>query len=148
MKKQKLTIIRNTVLFFNGGKTMPKKLFMALLTSLFLVVNSSYLVFAAYDMTTPMSVGIKVDACYTTTISLEWMALGYNAQGQASSYDVRYMKNTPITESNWAGATQVTDEPAPQPATYMERIVVRGLTPNTTYYFAVKVGGTTNNWSN
>src|SRR3989339_861359 len=150
MKKQKLTIIRNTVLFFNGGKTMPKKLFMALLTSLFLVVNSSYLVFAAADTTAPKALTIGIHTCYTTSITLDWLAVGDDGalmNGAASSYDIRYMKNTPITESNWASATQVLDEPAPQVAFSQEKIAINGLTPNTTYYFAVKVGDEANNWS-
>src|SRR3989339_581600 len=150
MKKQKLTIIRNTVLFFNGGKTMPKKLFMALLTSLFLVVNSSYLVFAAADTTAPKALTIGIHTCYTTSITLDWLAVGDDGalmNGAASSYDIRYMKNTPITESNWASATQVLDEPVPQVAFSQEKIAINGLTPNTTYYFAVKVGDEANNWS-
>jgi len=57
--------------------------------------------------------------------------------GTASSYDIRY-STSPITEDNWAQATQCEGEPRPQPAGSTETFKVTGLTPGVTYYFALK----------
>ncbi len=74
----------------------------------------------------------------STLVDLTWTAVGDDWDvGQANSYDVRY-STSPINEGNWASATQATGEPAPQLPGSAEAFTVTGLTPNTTYYFAVK----------
>ena len=55
-----------------------------------------------------------------------------------ASYDIRYRTDGAVNESNWASATQVTGEPTPAPAGTSQSMVVSGLSPSTTYYFAIK----------
>ena len=71
-------------------------------------------------------------------ITLTWTAPGSSGnEGQAFSYDVRY-STSPINASNFDQATQVTSVPRPAPAGSVERLEVTGLSPLTTYYFALK----------
>lgn len=73
-----------------------------------------------------------------TTTKLTWSAPGDdNGVGTASAYDIRYSTSS-ITDANWASATQATGEPAPLAAGTKQSYVVTGLSPNTTYYFAIK----------
>jgi hypothetical protein len=51
---------------------------------------------------------------------------------------VRYLADTPITNSNWSTATDVNDEPTPAIAGSSEDMTISGLSDNTTYYFALK----------
>ncbi|MEK7080268.1 MAG: hypothetical protein AAB925_00330, partial [Patescibacteria group bacterium] len=57
--------------------------------------------------------------------------------GTATSYDLRYSLSE-ITEGNWADAAQVDGEPIPSVAGSLEIKMVSGLSPNATYYFALK----------
>ena len=73
-----------------------------------------------------------------TSVDLTWTAPGDDgATGTATTYDVRYSTST-ITEGNWASATQATGEPSPQVAGSSESFTVTGLSPSTTYFFAIK----------
>jgi len=74
------------------------------------------------------------------TIDLAWTAPGDDGNtGTATTYDIRYLAGTtPITDANWATATQCTGVPAPQVAGSSETFTVTGLSPDTTYYFAIK----------
>jgi len=76
----------------------------------------------------------------SNSVTLAWTAPGDDGTtGTASEYDVRYLEGTtPITESNWASATQASGEPAPQTAGTGETFTVTGLDFDTTYYFAIK----------
>jgi len=70
--------------------------------------------------------------------------------GTASSYDIRY-STSPITEENWAQATQCEGEPRPQPAGSTESFTVTGLQPGVLYYFGLKAtddAGNTSDLSN
>ena len=70
--------------------------------------------------------------------TLSWTAPGDDGTtGTATSYDIRYSTAT-ITDSNWASATQVTGEPTPQVTGTSQSMTVSGLSPETTYYFAIK----------
>ncbi|HUW82091.1 MAG TPA: Calx-beta domain-containing protein, partial [Phycisphaerae bacterium] len=74
----------------------------------------------------------------SASIDLAWTAPGDDGStGTAQSYDVRYSTSA-ITEGNWASATQVSGEPAPMPAGTAQGVTVSGLSPGTTYYFAMK----------
>ncbi|MBD3163354.1 MAG: T9SS type A sorting domain-containing protein [Candidatus Eisenbacteria bacterium] len=80
-------------------------------------------------------------------ITLTWTAVGDDGgQGQASAYDLRY-DTEPITAQSWAAATHVNGEPPPKQAGQTEEIDVAGLSPETTYYFALKVADEVPNWS-
>lgn len=73
-----------------------------------------------------------------TTMTLLWKAVGDdNNTGLATSYDVRY--NTAfISSTSWPSSTQASGEPVPAAAGTTQSMTITGLTPNTTYYFAIK----------
>lgn len=72
------------------------------------------------------------------SITLGWTAPGDDSTtGTATSYDLRY-STSPITELNWASATQVANEPTPSVAGSSETITIENLSESTTYYFAIK----------
>ena len=71
-------------------------------------------------------------------ITLTWTAPGDdNNLGNAFLYDIRY-STKPITKENWDEAIRCEGEPVPQLAGNNEIYVISGLTPGTTYYFAIK----------
>ncbi|MFC1598316.1 fibronectin type III domain-containing protein [Patescibacteria group bacterium] len=73
-----------------------------------------------------------------TSVNLAWTAPGDDgATGTATTYDVRY-STAAINDGNWAAATQATGEPSPSVAGSSESMTVGSLSPNTTYYFAIK----------
>jgi len=73
-------------------------------------------------------------------ITLGWTATGDNgATGTAASYDVRYRTTMIANDADFDAAIPASGEPLPQPAGSTESFVVTGLSPNTTYYFALKV---------
>ena len=72
------------------------------------------------------------------SVTLTWTATGDDSGvGTAYLNDLRYSTGL-ITEANWAAATPFSSEPLPQPAGSSETFTVSGLTPSTTYYFALK----------
>jgi parallel beta-helix repeat protein len=91
------------------------------------------------DATPPAAVS-NLAIGYTTwkTVELSWTAPGNDGStGTALSYDIRY-STSPITELNWASATQATSEPAPAVAGSTQTYTIAGLNPSTNYYFAMK----------
>ena len=81
------------------------------------------------------------------SITLTWTAPGDDGNaGTASEYDIRYSTSM-ITEDNWDEAIQCYGEPTPQPAGSSETFTVAGLSPSTTYYFALKTADEVPNWS-
>ena len=83
----------------------------------------------------------------STSITLTWTSPGDDGNtGTASQYDIRY-STSELTESNWNSATQCTSEPTPQVAGSTETFTVTGLSPETTYYFALKTADDVPNWS-
>jgi RHS repeat-associated protein len=84
----------------------------------------------------------------SNSIQLTWTAPGDDGStGTATSYDVRYATST-INADNWASATQVTGEPAPQAAGSNQNFTVNGLSQGVTYYFAMKTSDEVTNISN
>ena len=82
-----------------------------------------------------------------TSITLTWTAPGDNGNsGTATTYDLRNY-TVPITEANWALATQLTGEPVPSVAGSGETFIVTGLSQSTTYYFAIKTADEIPNWA-
>jgi hypothetical protein len=80
-------------------------------------------------------------------LTLSWTAPGDDGNsGTATSYDIRY-STANITDLNWDAATQASDEPTPQPAGSSEGMIISGLNPETTYYFAIKTADEVPNWS-
>ncbi|UCH89524.1 MAG: fibronectin type III domain-containing protein [Thermoplasmata archaeon] len=75
----------------------------------------------------------------TTTIDLSWTAPGNDGGiGTAAGYDIRYSVKM-ITDLSWESATPCTGEPTPAAAGTKEQFQVTGLSPDTTYYFALKI---------
>ncbi|MFH1279566.1 MAG: MBL fold metallo-hydrolase [Candidatus Eisenbacteria bacterium] len=75
---------------------------------------------------------------YNGTVDLTWTATGDDAgSGTASAYVVRYGVS-PINEGNWASATDVDGEPAPQSAGSAESWTCQGLPAGQTLYFAMR----------
>ncbi|MFH1544843.1 MAG: LamG-like jellyroll fold domain-containing protein [archaeon] len=90
---------------------------------------------------------LSVPSCSNNSCSLSWTAPGDDgSSGTASQYDLRYSISN-ITESNWNSATQATGEPSPQIAGTTQSMSVTGLSPSTTYYFAIKTADEVPNWS-
>jgi WD40 repeat protein len=72
------------------------------------------------------------------TVKLGWTAPGDGgSNGTVSAYDLRYAL-TPITEGNWAEATQVEGVSGPGAAGSREFHTVTGLSQGTAYSFALK----------
>jgi hypothetical protein len=72
------------------------------------------------------------------TLVLYWTAPGDDGTvGTAHHYEVR-MSVAAITNSNWSAAPLIGGAPAPLPSGERQRMVVRGLSRDSTYYFAVK----------
>jgi hypothetical protein len=95
---------------------------------------------AAPDTTRPAAIALNpVGALTDSSAVLSWNATGDDSlTGTATTYDIRY-STSPITLASWTGATQVTGEPAPAAAGTAQSYTVRGLSRQTTYYFAIRV---------
>lgn len=80
-----------------------------------------------------LSVALVAD----TLVALLWTAPGDDGDvGRAAAYDLRYSVD-PIDASNFAAATQVTGLSSPAPAGVQDGRAVTGLSPKTTYFFAL-----------
>ena len=94
---------------------------------------------SAPDLIRPAPLAISVTAVTDTTATLGWSAVGDDSlTGTAASYDVRY-SSSPITPSNWASASQASNEPVPTAAGTSQSYKVTALARQATYYFAVRV---------
>lgn len=90
---------------------------------------------------------VSIYATTDTSISLRWMATGDDGvSGQASVYDIRY-STSPLTEANWASASQADNEPSPALPGTPQIFEVKGLASSTLYYLAIKIGDEVPNWS-
>ncbi|UCC44746.1 MAG: fibronectin type III domain-containing protein, partial [Candidatus Zixiibacteriota bacterium] len=95
----------------------------------------------------PVDAALTSSEATSQSVTLSWTAVGDDGTtGVASTYDVRY-SGSMINEGNWSSALQAQGEPSPQPAGSAETFTVTGLSPATTYYFAVKVSDEAGNWS-
>jgi len=82
-----------------------------------------------------------------TSIQVTWTAPGDDGSvGTATSYDLRY-STAAITASNFGSATRWNSTPTPAAAGTSQSVTVTGLTPITTYYFAIKTVDDAGNWS-
>jgi hypothetical protein len=79
------------------------------------------------------------EASPSNQVTLDWNATGDDLlAGVADHYDVRY-STAPISNANFASATSAGIPPAPLAPGTAQSMVVSGLAPDTTYYFAMKV---------
>jgi len=93
---------------------------------------------AASDVTRPAPASVAVSAVNDTSATLAWTAVGDDSlTGTATSYDIRY-STAPITLTNFASATAVTGVSAPAVAGTAQSVVVRTLSRQVTYYFALR----------
>jgi phosphodiesterase/alkaline phosphatase D-like protein len=93
---------------------------------------------AAPDVIRPAPASLAVSAVDDTSATLAWTAVGDDSlTGTATSYDVRY-STAPITAANFSSATAVTGVPAPAAPGTPQSVVVRGLSRQVTYYFALR----------
>jgi len=92
------------------------------------------------DTTRPAAItDLSTGGATTNSITLSWTAPGDDDdQGKAAEYDIRYLRGSAVTESNWNTATQASGEPTPKSAGSSESFTVTGLSASTTYYFAIK----------
>jgi formylglycine-generating enzyme required for sulfatase activity len=82
-----------------------------------------------------------------TCVELVWGAPGDDGFiGLASEYDVRYHTG-PITVDNWDSATLCMGEPLPSTVGKPDSLIISGLTPGTTYHFALKTADAVPLWS-
>ncbi|MCL4834692.1 MAG: S8 family serine peptidase [Caldilineaceae bacterium] len=100
------------------------------------------------DSTPPAAVAdLTPGGVLLTKILLNWTASGDDGmEGRATAYDIRYSQ-APISEANFELANRVLDIPEPQAAGFQESVMVGGLAPSTTYYFAIKVADNVGNRS-
>ncbi len=104
--------------------------------------------FVMGDVTAPAAVtNLATSSPTSNSITLTWTAPGDDGNtGTATTYDIRYSTST-ITAGNWASATQVSGEPTPLAAGTNQNMTITGLSPSTTYYFAIETADEVPNWS-
>lgn len=98
------------------------------------------------DSTPPAAVNnLSAGSPTATSITLTWTAPS-DPDDTVSQYIIKYSANA-ITEANWAAATTVASPPTPKAAGLSESFLVKNLSSNTTYYFALKSADSHSNWS-
>lgn len=97
------------------------------------------LVIIADDVTPPDVIAdLAASNPQLTSVDLDWTApFDDDISGVAASYDLRFA-TAPITDQNFAQATQVTGEPSPGPQGTPHSVTVTSLNPGTLYYFAIR----------
>lgn len=81
------------------------------------------------------------------SVTLRWTATGDDSlTGQATEYDLRF-STAPITAANFLAASRWLTMPAPSTSGARDSVTVTGLSPETTYYFALRVADEVPNWS-
>jgi len=82
-----------------------------------------------------------------TTLTLHWTSpQNTNNWGPGTQYDIRYSLE-PITNETWGSAIQLLNPPPPLPPSSPESLLVIGLIPCTTYFFAIKAADATGTWT-
>lgn len=100
------------------------------------------------DGNTPYTIiDVQVGAVTDSSVTLKWTATGDDSDvGTAAVYDIRHHR-TWISAVNWDSATQVTGEPSPKTAGQTDSMVIKGLTKDSMYYFAIRAGDEAGNWN-
>jgi chitodextrinase len=101
----------------------------------------------APDLTRPAPIALNTTTVTDTTVTLSWVAVGDDSlTGTATTYDIRYSTSA-ITAANFASATQAPNEPVPTASGTAQTYIVRSLTRQTPYYFAIRVSDEAGNQS-
>lgn len=119
---------------------MKKQIYFILIFSLFLFALGVWVQAQNndFDTTPPAAItDLAVSSASESLIILTWTAPDDDMASAAASYDLRYYLST-ITDTNWASASEVADEPTPQVVSSSETMTVPGLDDSTTYYFGIK----------
>ncbi|MGA1863755.1 MAG: Ig-like domain-containing protein [bacterium] len=106
--------------------------------SLIIICLINFTIFAgakAESSTPPEIKDLIASSATFKSVILAWTSPGENI---ATHYDIRYSTSN-ITSSTWNGAIQAYSEPLPQQAGSSQSMKILDLSPNTTYYFAMKV---------
>jgi hypothetical protein len=113
-----------------------------------LVSNSPSGTTVTGDISPPAPVtDLSILSTTTTGATVRWTTTGDDGLiGSASSFDLRYA-TFPLTSDNFHTGAAVVGEPAPGPSGTVRTMDLYGMTPSTTYYFAIKVGDEMPNWS-
>ena len=84
-----------------------------------------------------------------TSLTLTWRAPQpiSGCGEQAIQYDIRYSLFPISTDAEWNAATKLANPPIPKPPGSLETLMVIGLRPCTTYYFAIKALDECGNWT-
>lgn len=103
---------------------------------------------ASSDSVRPAPLAISLTGTTASSVSLGWTAVGDDSlTGAADHYEVRWF-TAPITGSNWASATRVTNGvPVPGSPGAAQSCTVTGLDRSADLWFAVRVADEVNNWS-
>jgi phosphodiesterase/alkaline phosphatase D-like protein len=82
------------------------------------------------------------------SVTLSWTTPGDDSlSGNASQFDIRY-STSQITAANFSAATRwTTGVPTPTTSGTTQSVMVTGLTPATTYWFAIKTADEVPNWA-
>jgi hypothetical protein len=90
---------------------------------------------------------VRAQGAGQDSVTLRWTAVGDDSlSGTAAAYDLR-MSDALITTSNWSVATALSGLPVPLASGTRQQVTIRGLTPGSTYYFALRVRDDAGNWS-
>jgi len=103
------------------------------------------------DQISPAKVSdLSVTEIENHSIQLKWTATGDDSiSGVASEYTIRYETHSPSGDTTlwWQNATQIHHSVIPSVAGNIDSVTVSELSPDSTYYFALKVGDDAGNWS-
>lgn len=91
------------------------------------------------DSIPPAAIGtLALGPASSDQLVVTWVATGDDgAVGMATNYDLRFAAS-PIDDATFGSATRVIGAPLPKAAGGVEQASIRGLTPLTTYFVAVK----------
>lgn len=101
------------------------------------------------DTTGPARVtDLRISETTALAVTVTWTAPGDDkSEGQATTYDLRYSVFPIVYDADFQASTMVTSVPKPQVSGATEQATVRGLVPNTQYYFCLKAADEVANWS-
>jgi hypothetical protein len=100
------------------------------------------------DVTRPSRItDLTPDFVSNNWVSLYWTAVGDDGNSGTASYADLRRSTSPIDSSNFGSATAVNPQPVPVCAGTTQIHMVTGLSPHTTYYFAVKFSDESGNMS-